>query len=163
MSDTAISLSVKLEKVDCPSCNALYALSCDYIDRRRKDGKGWQCPYCSSGTSFHGNDEISRLKKQISEEQAIKNRLLADANVLRGEVLAAKTAAEKLKKRAANGVCPCCTRTFANVADHIKTKHPGFAGKHKVAAKQKPAPKVKGEYAKQRLAEIKNGKPEQPK
>ena len=25
-----------------------------------------------------------------------------------------------------NGVCPCCTRTFPNLAAHMKTKHPDF-------------------------------------
>lgn len=159
MSNAEVDIKVQLEKIDCPSCNALYAMSCDYIDRRRKDGKCWNCPYCSAGTSFHGNDEISKLKKQIADEQVIKNRALADANFLRGEVLAAKAAEERLKKRAASGVCPCCTRTFVNVADHIKQKHPDFVGRKTAAPKQKTASKIKGEYAKQRLAEIKGEKP----
>jgi hypothetical protein len=159
MSDAAVNISVELEKIDCPSCNALYALSSYYINRRRKDGRGWQCPYCANGTSFHGDDEISKLKKQLAEEQERKNHALADANILRSQVAAAMTAAEKLKKRAANGVCPCCTRTFSNVAQHMKQKHPEFAEKHKTAPKQKGVPKAKGAYAKQRLAEIKSGSP----
>ncbi len=33
----------------------------------------------------------------------------------------------KVKKRAANGVCPCCNRTFSDLARHMKAKHPDFA------------------------------------
>lgn len=32
----------------------------------------------------------------------------------------------KLKKRAANGVCPCCNRTFVDLARHMAGKHPTF-------------------------------------
>jgi hypothetical protein len=32
----------------------------------------------------------------------------------------------KQRKRAANGVCACCHRSFANVARHMKTQHPDF-------------------------------------
>lgn len=30
------------------------------------------------------------------------------------------------KKRAAAGVCPCCKRTFQQLARHMKAKHPSF-------------------------------------
>lgn len=32
----------------------------------------------------------------------------------------------KLKKRIANGVCPCCKRSFCNLAAHMKTQHPEY-------------------------------------
>jgi hypothetical protein len=32
----------------------------------------------------------------------------------------------KLKKRTSAGTCPCCTRTFANMAEHMKKQHPDF-------------------------------------
>ncbi len=162
MGDTALSLSINLDKIDCPSCNATYALNSAYVERRRQDGRGWLCPYCHGSTSFHGNDENSKLKKQLAEEVARRDRALADANTLRAEVAAAKAATEKLKRRTANGVCPCCTRSFSNVAQHIRDKHPEFVpGASKAApapeAKQPKPPKTKSEYAKQRLAQIKGG------
>lgn len=33
---------------------------------------------------------------------------------------------KRLKKRAAVGVCPCCSRTVGQLARHMKTKHPEF-------------------------------------
>jgi hypothetical protein len=32
----------------------------------------------------------------------------------------------QLKKRVANGVCPCCHRSFVALRRHIETKHPEF-------------------------------------
>ena len=30
------------------------------------------------------------------------------------------------RKRAAAGMCPCCRRTFENVARHMESQHPGY-------------------------------------
>jgi hypothetical protein len=32
----------------------------------------------------------------------------------------------KIKKRIANGVCPCCNRHFAALEKHMATKHPDY-------------------------------------
>jgi hypothetical protein len=40
---------------------------------------------------------------------------------------AEKAAKTKIKNRVAKGVCPCCNRTFQNLADHMKSKHPDYA------------------------------------
>lgn len=32
----------------------------------------------------------------------------------------------RLRKRASAGVCPCCNRTFSQLARHMQTKHPTF-------------------------------------
>ena len=36
---------------------------------------------------------------------------------------------KRLKKRAAAGTCPCCSRTVIQMARHMKTKHPDFVAK----------------------------------
>jgi hypothetical protein len=33
---------------------------------------------------------------------------------------------KKLTKRTAAGTCPCCQRTFSNMAEHMKHQHPQF-------------------------------------
>jgi hypothetical protein len=157
MSDAAFNLRISLEKIDCPSCAAVYALNEDFINRRRKDGIGWVCPYCKAGTTFGGDSENERLKKQLAEEQARKTRALDEANRLRADVLTTSREVERLKQRAANGVCPCCTRTFSNVAQHIKEKHPQY--RPGSGPKDTPKTKAKSEYAKRRLEEINGGKP----
>ena len=32
----------------------------------------------------------------------------------------------RLKKRVGHGVCPCCTKSFANLREHMRRQHPQF-------------------------------------
>jgi hypothetical protein len=78
-----------------------------------------------------GVSEKAKLEKQLASEQQarrwVEQRLEAEA------AEHAKTA-RKLSRVSA-GVCPCCNRTFQNVARHMKTKHPDIAAAP--AAKEK--------------------------
>jgi hypothetical protein len=70
--------------------------------------------------------ERDLLKQQLAQkDDEIKwqreHRLGAERRVI-----AAKGQITKLKKRAKAGTCPCCKRTFHNMAEHMKTKHPDF-------------------------------------
>jgi hypothetical protein len=45
-----------------------------------------------------------------------------------------RQATKRLKQRVAAGVCPCCNRTFTNLAEHMAGQHAEFqleAGLHK--------------------------------
>jgi len=33
---------------------------------------------------------------------------------------------KRIRDRVKNGVCPCCNRTFTNLADHMRTQHANF-------------------------------------
>ncbi|WP_159103999.1 hypothetical protein [Rhodopseudomonas sp. B29] len=39
---------------------------------------------------------------------------------------AARGQVTKIKNRVGHGVCPCCNRTFANLARHMAGEHPGY-------------------------------------
>ena len=39
---------------------------------------------------------------------------------------ASKGQVTKIKNRVGHGVCPCCNRTFGDLARHMNTKHPTF-------------------------------------
>lgn len=64
--------------------------------------------------------ETERHSQQFWREQALHNEK---------RLAAQKGVTTKLKKRIANGVCPCCKRHFANVERHVKNQHPDFTGK----------------------------------
>lgn len=38
----------------------------------------------------------------------------------------AEAQARRLKKRAAAGTCPCCKRSFSNMATHMRKQHPAY-------------------------------------
>ena len=60
--------------------------------------------------------DAARLQQRIDEE-----RLSREAAERR--VSAAKGQITKLKKRSAEGQCPCCNRVFVDLLSHMKSKH----------------------------------------
>lgn len=81
--------------------------------------------YCPNGHAQHYSgksaqekeiDDLQRkLTEQLSHNEIIQNRLLDELNK--------RQQAEAKLKRVSGGVCPCCNRTFKNLAAHMKTKH----------------------------------------
>jgi septal ring factor EnvC (AmiA/AmiB activator) len=70
--------------------------------------------------------ERDRLKQQTAQLQDEIGEAWAHVDAEKRRAAAARGQVTKLKKRAANGVCPCCNRTFANLQRHMATKHAGF-------------------------------------
>jgi hypothetical protein len=89
----------------------------------REKGKNFYCPN-GHGQHFTGpteeqklKDEIQRLQQEKEQErEKLQNRWL--------DAVGEKVKLEKQLKRIHRGVCPCCNRTFQNIANHMKTKHP---------------------------------------
>jgi hypothetical protein len=122
----------------CPVCGVQYALEKTYNDYRLKGGSGlgkqdlgWHCP---NGHSLvfteteadklrRERDSLkqqqARLYERISEEQKRTEHEKNRANGYKGH-------ATRITKRAKAGVCPCCNRTFKQLAQHMANKHPTF-------------------------------------
>jgi len=75
------------------------------------------------GQVYLGQPVCERLTEVQSKNLLLRQQLdQAEADAARkGKQVAS------LKRRAKNGLCPCCRRHFMNVQRHISTKHPGFA------------------------------------
>jgi hypothetical protein len=84
--------------------------------------------YCPLGHSFGWSDTFqTKYEREQKRVKATRDLLAAEERshaATRGQMT-------KLKKRVHAGVCPCCQRSFQNVARHMKTKHPDY----EVAAK----------------------------
>jgi len=115
----------------CITCGVEYAMPETLWTHQKDNGgyhtcpnghsQGWGKDTCSAAALRRERD---RLAQQIAQkDDELKNqRYLREAT--ERQVVAAKVQITKLKKRASAGVCPCCNRTFANMAAHMKTKHP---------------------------------------
>lgn len=68
-------------------------------------------------------DRLKQALAQRDDEIANANRLLAQQgwNISKMKAEHAKTS-----RRLSRGVCPCCNRTFNQMARHMRTKHPEF-------------------------------------
>lgn len=126
--------TVELTTINCGECGGTYALNARYVSQRQQKGGYWNCPYCRCSWGYGDQSENARLKKELENErkrkewaeQAAKNaREERDAAMHRER--AQKAAKTRLKNRVAKGVCPCCNRTFENLARHMSAKHPDFS------------------------------------
>ena len=104
----------------CGQCGVEFWVPQWFNSERKETGEAWYCPnghqrvYRETVTQ-----ERDRLKQKVAE-------LHDEACKARSDAFIAEEKVRKLKKRAAVGTCPCCKRTFSELARHMKAKHPDF-------------------------------------
>lgn len=120
----------------CNGCGMPYGLPSDFLKDRQRDGKSWTCPNgCvrlyrkteSEKENERLTAELDAARSLAERESRRRNRAEAQARLSEYQRRAAKGQLTKTKKRIAAGVCPCCNRTFQNVARHIAGQHPHYA------------------------------------
>ena len=116
----------QLEATSCCVCGIQFGVPPYFIAQKRSNAGSLYCP---NGHSLGWSEsEADRLRKQLQKEKDAAEWQRARANRLEKDLQSQKGQMTKLKNRIAKGVCPCCQRSFANVARHVKTKHPDYAG-----------------------------------
>lgn len=110
-------------------CGASFAVPDESYERWHQTHVRWYCPHCGSRRHFIGETKeqkrIRDLEQRVAREQ--------------GRVVAERTRADnhrrryrRMRERIQNGVCPCCNRTFTNLARHMATQHPKLPTTEKV-------------------------------
>lgn len=119
------TIFMTLEKIECAACGILFGISSDFKERRRSDHSGFYCPAGHSNVYKQENEE-ERLRKIIQIERAAADQIKATLSDTRKSLNAQKAQTTRIKNRIANGVCPCCNRSFKNILSHMNTKHPEY-------------------------------------
>jgi hypothetical protein len=117
---TAIAHTTTLVTVEC-WCGMPHAIPRSLDDMARGKRKGVYCPL--------GHVWEYRGLTWEQEIAAAKRRAQANLDLLRAEERshqATRGHLTRAKRRSAAGVCPCCHRTFQQLARHMKTKHPDY-------------------------------------
>lgn len=108
----------------------------DYVKGQHNDGVKQLGIYCPLGHSwvFSGKGEADRLREENARLERVAAARQESVRVARDERdraerrrAAAKGQLTKTRNRIANGVCPCCNRSFVNVERHMTTQHPDYA------------------------------------
>lgn len=129
-----IMIETSFKVVDCPreGCGVVFAIGGLFEARRRNDGRLFHCPN-GHGMSF-GESESDRLRKELDGARKRLENTAGTITHLRDQRDAADRSARaqraantRLRKRVADGVCPCCRRSFANLGRHMAGQHPDFA------------------------------------
>ncbi len=120
--------------ISCGECGTKFAITKALDSALTSKGGDIWCPRGHLLT--YGEGEKSKLKRQLANKQAALDGVKRDLDDERDRHAhtearrrAAKGQLTKTKKRIANGVCPCCNRTFKDLAAHMTTKHPDYATK----------------------------------
>ena len=108
---------------DCCKCGIPIFMTTDMNARLRKSHEAFYCLH-GHGQSYRSETEEEKLRKALHEKELESTRR---AQALAAAVEAKAQAEAKLArnvKRTAAGTCPCCSRTFKQLAAHMKNKHP---------------------------------------
>lgn len=112
--------------LQCATCGVWHAIPEVMYNTCKAEGGYWHCP---NGHSRGFRTGIQKLEQEKIRRE--RDQLKQDAARLEEEITSERNRADnaekkvlQIKRRAAAGVCPCCNRTFANVQQHMRTKHP---------------------------------------
>ena len=122
------TVGVRLVVHVCPMCQCVYAIPEDLHDRAGADSDVYF--HCPNGHSLHYTETLrEKLDRQKRATEYAKNRAISwmdQCGAAERSGRATKGHVTRLKKRVAAGVCPCCNRTFKDLARHMKSKHPDY-------------------------------------
>lgn len=128
-----ISASTRLVTESCYSCGVVFAMPEDL--RRELLDNHARSFYCPNGHGQHytgktaaqkQRERAERLEQQLASRAEDLRVQRAETETARRKLAATKGQLTKTRRRAANGVCPCCNRSFVNVARHVSSQHPEF-------------------------------------
>lgn len=110
---------IEFVTIECYKCGVPFAMTNDLNNRcLRNHNRSFYCPNGHS-QAYIGKTKEQKLKERLEQEQSRSGKLEERANKISGNYT-------RMRKRVANGICPCCNRTFQNLLNHMKTKHPDF-------------------------------------
>lgn len=133
MIDLSEAETVPLVRETCCTCGVVFAFPRRLYEHLREDPSKWF--YCPNGHQQHYTGETkAERERRLREraERALKiehDALVAERSrhdQTRASLRAQKGVNTRIKNRIKNGVCPCCNRTFQNLARHMANQHPDF-------------------------------------
>jgi hypothetical protein len=121
-----VSTSVELRTEECCNCGVLFAMTENFYKERSRRKDSFYCP-AGHSQSYMGRSHQQELDeaRQHARDLSIANTQLADDNMdFAKKNTSLRTKNTDLRKRAKNGTCGFCGRTFRNVQRHVEDQHP---------------------------------------
>lgn len=123
MAATIVNLhqEISYDNENCITCGIVFWIPAAFKRRKVSDKTTFYCP-SGHAMSYTGESDAVKLERMRVELESSRAR----ASELWDQQQKLATANRKLRKRAKNGVCPCCKRTFKELAAHMISKHQDF-------------------------------------
>lgn len=131
-----VYVETRVHVIECAACSIDFGIGDDFMRRRREDHATFYCPNGHSNV-YREDNEAQTLRKQLARANE-RARVASESERFfrekaaheRRSAAATRGHLTRLRNRIANGVCPCCTRSFDNVRRHIAGQHPDWAAEH---------------------------------
>lgn len=119
----------------CHRCGSAMAIPRELYDAaKRSDKVSFFCAYGHEAVFAKGDTEADKLRRErdrlvqrvaerddeITRQRELREHTERQLSATRGVVT-------RFKNRVGHGVCPCCNRTFGNLARHMVSEHPTWA------------------------------------
>ncbi len=126
---------IRLELLQCGECSIQFAVPDYWLADKRRTKDQFTCP--NGHVRVFRKTEEDALREQLAaKDEEMKwrakwqdeelQRTKKDRDSFKFKAMAERGHKVRLQKRIANGVCPCCTRSFANLSQHMAHMHPDF-------------------------------------
>lgn len=130
---STIEVTTQLDTITCyrTDCGILFAVPVHWKATKLRDHKDFWCPnghpqaYLSKSNEEKLQEELKRTKATVDYLRSDNHRLADDKTRLKHQVRAHKGVATRLRNKAIAGICAFCSCEFPNVAEHVRTDHPG--------------------------------------
>jgi Zn finger protein HypA/HybF involved in hydrogenase expression len=119
----SLTLTTELIATSC-WCGIPFAIPKNLHRTMHDDGHSCYCP------NGHSMSYRESYKDELAAEQSRHDQTKADLKAQRAATTKQRNARLRIEKRIAAGVCPCCNRTFQQLARHMKTKHAEYVAEH---------------------------------
>lgn len=117
-----MTMSVSYTRMQCSECGIIYFFPDKWCATALEKGIDWRCP--NGHRQWYGESEFEKVTRQRDRAVQEQARLAEEARLADARAIAAKRKLKRMETRISAGTCPCCNRNFANVARHMRTKHP---------------------------------------
>lgn len=123
---------VTIEAMTCGGCSCIFGME-ETMKKNlvEQHGTFW-CPrgcerhFVGETAKERAEKAANRAQELLEQSRRRNDELCAEKAATERQLSAAKGRVTRIKNRVAAGVCPCCNRTFQNLANHMKGQHPDF-------------------------------------
>ncbi|KKL57016.1 hypothetical protein LCGC14_2239600 [marine sediment metagenome] len=120
-----VTTELDLETEECCRCGITFAMPAFFRQQRSRQKDEFYCP-AGHPQAYKGKTHNQELREAQAHARdlSISNTWLADDNMdLANKNTGLRRKNTDLRKRAKNGTCGFCHRTFRNVQRHVETQH----------------------------------------
>lgn len=133
MSIKTVTHTVTIVPHTCGKCGIVFGMESGFMRDRKDDHETWYCPnghpraFIGKSEAERAREETERMRLRAEQYRNWWQREQREHESTELSRRAYKGHVTKIKRRVGKGVCPCCNRTFQNLASHMQKKHPDFS------------------------------------